>query len=652
MNFQDSSSPDSTQLNDSYEIGDHRNQQETLSIEETYQKVPWTLPNSDCTRCTGSSGNCKPLSSLVPPVIESFKSFKFGHSRAKSDTRGTNFGLLMSKTLSHGTLPNGAADRDTGHTGYFKGHHKSKSSGYAQLKFALPPAKLPTRLEANSNTSLDLDTKAKDVCFPQPRNPCKRSGIDFDELNKFAKIDQEIGYTYRNYYRPAVSYYQSTNRPFVPEAMVQIPTKDTPDYDMKDVASPINMKFASTTSSSSTDDWTESKNYKHEDAYERRNSFTMDRFSFFAMDSDCTIHAPDISSLTQDSSFEDLFDSSKGTWWLDCLDPTDKEMSTLAKAFGIHPLTAEDIRTKETREKVELFKRYYFVCFHTFESDSTSDGFLEPVNVYLVVFREGILTFHFSPIQHPGNVRRRIRQLRDYVKVSSDWICYAIIDDITDGFVPIIREIEIETDVIEDSVFVARESDFTPILYRIGNARQRVMIMLRLLSGKADVIKMFSKRCNEQSGNAPRTEIGLYLGDIQDHIITMQQNLSVYEKIFSRSHANYLAQLQVESVNSNNRITKVLGRVTLIGTILVPLNLVTGLFGMNVRVPGQGGPDLKWFFGIIGFIVAVIILFSLIANKWLGEAESEGEPVSPGTRASRRTPSSAHASRMVRVISS
>lgn len=41
------------------------------------------------------------------------------------------------------------------------------------------------------------------------------------------------------------------------------------------------------------------------------------------------------------------------------------------------------------------------------------------------------------------------------------------------------------------------------------------MGLMRLLGGKADVIKGFAKRCNEQYQVTPRGEIGLYLGDIQ-----------------------------------------------------------------------------------------------------------------------------------------
>ena len=67
------------------------------------------------------------------------------------------------------------------------------------------------------------------------------------------------------------------------------------------------------------------------------------------------------------------------------------------------------------------------------------------------------------------------------------------------------------------------------MLRRLVVSRKKVMGLYRLLGNKADVIKGFAKRCNEQWEIAPRSEIGLYLGDIQDHILTMTGNLSHYE---------------------------------------------------------------------------------------------------------------------------
>jgi hypothetical protein len=59
---------------------------------------------------------------------------------------------------------------------------------------------------------------------------------------------------------------------------------------------------------------------------------------------------------------------------------------------------------EEAREKIELFRTYYLVCFRSFDQDPYSPTHLEPVNMYMVVFREGILSVssaRCSRILHP-----------------------------------------------------------------------------------------------------------------------------------------------------------------------------------------------------------------------------------------------------------
>lgn len=465
-------------------------------------------------------------------------------------------------------------------------------------------------------------------------------------------------------------------------------------------------------------------------------------------------------------------------FWLDVLDPTEEEMKVLSKTFGIHPLTTEDIFLGETREKVELFKSYYFICFTSFdivyerrkqrakeqekklnklqemyensndgnsvfgtqerkskiwkffrklvkgnenkpasnfhttkESSSNKsrvkkirEGELLPLNMYMIVFKHAVITFHFSPTPHPVNVRRRARLLKDYLTVSSDWICYAIIDDITDSFAPMIESIEEEVNLIEDAIlkmhsgdtdseddsddnssddesennhhalntrntnnvfykrkrskstvdnsgFSSRYKTYAPLstkseskkssksssskstsskilgwkrkgdmLRRIGECRKRVMSVLRLLGSKADVIKGFSKRFSEKleadnfrnSLGSPKLEIGMYLSDIQDHIVTMVQSLNHYEKLLARFHSNYLAQINIDMTQVNNDTNDVLGKITVLGTIVLPINVVTGLWGMNCIVPGQDYEGLAWFWSII----SGMILFSIFAYNY------------------------------------
>jgi Mg2+ and Co2+ transporter CorA len=70
--------------------------------------------------------------------------------------------------------------------------------------------------------------------------------------------------------------------------------------------------------------------------------------------------------------------------------------------------------------------------------------------------------------------------------------------------------------------------------------------------------------------------------------------LNHYEKILSRSHSNYLAQISIEMTDANNQINDVLSKLTALGTVLIPMNLVTGLWGMNVHVPGEGGETVSF----------------------------------------------------------
>lgn len=125
--------------------------------------------------------------------------------------------------------------------------------------------------------------------------------------------------------------------------------------------------------------------------------------------------------------FELPKDEADGVWWLNVNRAAKEEVQGICKAFGVHPLTIEDIITQEAREKIELFPSYYFACFRSFNVVEEPDGIeYEPFNIYVLVFREGTLSFSFAPNSHASQVRKRITALKEYVSLSSDWICYAL----------------------------------------------------------------------------------------------------------------------------------------------------------------------------------------------------------------------------------
>ncbi|VUC20061.1 unnamed protein product [Clonostachys rosea] len=345
------------------------------------------------------------------------------------------------------------------------------------------------------------------------------------------------------------------------------------------------------------------------------------RFTFCSSSSDSTLSASELADLvppgeTIRSLFEQSVDED-GSWWLNCTNVTRAEVQGLGKAFGIHPLTVEDIITNEPHEKVELFNSYYFASFQSFHAVEEDDGIeYQGFSIYLLIFRQGVLSFSFVPNAHASYVRNKMMALKGSVSVSSDWICYAIVDHIVDQFGPVIRRMEAEVDSIDDDVFIMRDDDKNTILKRIGQARKNCMALFRLLAGKADVLGGFTKRCNENYPMAPRMDIGMYLSDIQDHVVTMTSNISHFETILARAHSNYLATLSISNHSQAHMTNRVLNKVTLLAGVFVPLQLVSSLFGMNVPVPwaGSASTNLAPFFGITGFMLGFALLFVALAR--------------------------------------
>lgn len=469
-----------------------------------------------------------------------------------------------------------------------------------------------TRRDANDGTG------EGDVCFPPLEDSGKTYTIDFEELEEFVALcaQGQIPSAVRHS-TPMQSVGSKCEKPKVFHDLRHLHVPRIVMTSASAHGEPLQYVASAASSDLKCSDVDEKLSLKESPTATAPPG--PDRFCLFSSEMQNLQHAPDLGGLVgPGTTFRDLFElppDGGGVWWLDVANPTKDEIVAIGKAFRVHPLTVEDIETQEAREKVELFHQYYFVTFRTFMMDKSRENFLEPINLYVVVFRDGLLTFSYAEQPHCRNVRRRIGKMNDYLSLGADWICYALIDDIVDSFGPVIRDAERESEDIEDQVFIAREDDHAALLKQIGVSRKRVLNMMRLLGGKADVIKGFAKRCNEQFSAAPRADIGLYLGDIQDHVVTMMSNLGHVEKMLSRSHGNYLAQLNVDNLVRGNNTNHVLSKITLVATILVPLNLICGLFGMNVPIPGKDTEGLGWFFGILGVIAFIVVISLVLARK-------------------------------------
>ncbi|CEL03639.1 hypothetical protein ASPCAL04790 [Aspergillus calidoustus] len=293
------------------------------------------------------------------------------------------------------------------------------------------------------------------------------------------------------------------------------------------------------------------------------------------------------------------------TWWLDVCDAAEQD---------------------EPRQKIETFPSYYLISVRTLstiadkytketaEYTAQSPTPTHPSMLYILVFRYGTVTFSTSGCEHVSRVRSRISRLYDPSVLSSDWICYALLDDVIDSFQPHMQSASRESESIQDEIFIARDDDMTPLMLRIYTIRKRINHLTHSLSGKSDVLNGFVKRCQTKAWHPalPEGDLIVYLSDVQDHLITILGELAHLDEITSRLQSNFLAQTSVNNMRLSVRLNSGLSKVTILATIFVPLHMVTGLFGMNVTVPGQEVESLAWFFGIVGVFVAIILAACLV----------------------------------------
>ncbi|KAJ5624820.1 hypothetical protein N7510_001129 [Penicillium lagena] len=371
-------------------------------------------------------------------------------------------------------------------------------------------------------------------------------------------------------------------------------------------------------------------------SHTHRSTTQSRRFSFFSSQNQETITSSvwedlkgSLDHLLPGRRQKSLPDPNQPVWWLDIHDATDQDIASVAQTLSIHPLTAENIATRDTGEKVEVFPNYYLISFQTLVSSRSSrsddDGHRADIppstGLYILVFHYGVVTFSPGGCGHVHRVRHRMRKMHDPAILSSDWICYALIDDIIDSFEPFMRTIERESEAIEDQVFIVRIDDVKALIPQVDFLRKKITHIIRVLHGKVDVLNGFVKRCQapDKGGSVdavfPNGDLLLYLGDVQDHLVTMLSSLAHTDEIISRSRANCLAQLNATNVRVSLAINSTMSKVTLLAAIFVPLHLVTGLFGMNVEVPGQLSSGLSWFFGIVGVFGAFVIVCIAIAAK-------------------------------------
>ena len=324
-------------------------------------------------------------------------------------------------------------------------------------------------------------------------------------------------------------------------------------------------------------------------------------------------------------TLDSFFGNKDENFWLDITTPSAEDLQRIASIFGIHPLSIEDMQMQDSREKCEIFERYLFLCLRTCDQKLPSatdqgrraslEGCMErrtsPCMIYILVFQELVISVHHEPLGHIRRVLKRLYSLRsNHLKFTGDWVMYSLLDDAVDEFNPEMATLQFEVDTIDDLVLFLTHNEQSDMLRRIGRARKCVVHLLRLLKPKLDILKVLTKRTSEYL----QEHTLIYLRDVNDHVLTNIQNLDSYSETLNRSHSNYLAQISIELNEASNRMNVVMKKLTAAAALVLPLSLISGIWGMNVPVPGQVG--VSGLYPLIPFLIIVMFMACIMGGMY------------------------------------
>jgi len=293
--------------------------------------------------------------------------------------------------------------------------------------------------------------------------------------------------------------------------------------------------------------------------------------------------------------------------WIDITQPTDATIAALARKYKFHDLTQEDCKI-EDREKWATFQNYIFVVVHEVNFKYGAWDQTQHVCVKIIILENVIITLHTKPIAALPSVIYRVTE-RLKMNPSSlpvDWILYVILDEINELFIPEVARLVVEVDTLDDLVLLVGEHEYSDLLRRLTQARRRSALLRRNIILKRDIYVALTER-NDTLSRFISQQVCIYLRDVYNDVIDMLEKIDSSRDSLNSIHGSYLSQQQMHLAISNFQITGLMKRMSVIGTVLLPLSVFTGMMGMNVAVPGRDLDTLTWFESITaGFVIYAI----------------------------------------------
>lgn len=272
-------------------------------------------------------------------------------------------------------------------------------------------------------------------------------------------------------------------------------------------------------------------------------------------------------------------------------------LQELGDILGLHPLALEDVSNTHHRAKAEDYDDHLFIITHMMREIEAG---LDREQISMFIGRNYVLTIQERPdgdVLDPVRDRLRRSKGRLIRSAGADYLGYAILDTIIDGYFPIMEHFGDWISALEDGVV---ENPSGALIGETHDIKRQLQLLRQCIWPMREVIvNMSSDNDIIKDGTRP------YLRDLRDHVTNIMDLLEI-----DRERASGLIDVYLSSIN--NQMNETMRVLTVIATIFIPLSFIASLYGMNFNtaISPWNMPELNWLYGY-PFALGVMALVAL-----------------------------------------
>jgi magnesium transporter len=292
--------------------------------------------------------------------------------------------------------------------------------------------------------------------------------------------------------------------------------------------------------------------------------------------------------------------SGEGLIWID-LDTTCRpHVAILEHVCGFHPLTIEDTLNPNSRVKLDEYPDYLFMIIRGVRFyETTEDPYdLETFNLNFYLGRKFVVTVHQGPSAAVDAVADKIERSPELMKRGVDRIAHAVMDAAIDAYFPLLDQLDIFVDTLEQRVFENFDQEAMRDIFAV---KRTVLSLRRHLAPQREVFNALANRPTTLL--SPESQV--YFRDIHDHVLRINDSLDTYRDLLSSTMDSYLTQV-------SNRLGTATKGLSIFATVTLPFVIVSGMWGMNFQhIPLSAHPHGFWILLGLQLLIGLLLLVIL-----------------------------------------